>query len=85
MPARRSSSVGGLGHFAQDGRVGALRDAVHAAHAVRRDELGDIGRDVAEVAQRAGAGGNDAARRLIVGGQALFGECRCCTRRPRAR
>src|SRR5476649_1530397 len=65
---------GGHSHFGQDGGVGALRDAVHAADAVGPVKFRDIGGDVAEVAQGAGARGNDAAGGLVIGRQTAFGE-----------
>ena len=49
----------GLGQdLAQDGRVGAFGHAVHAAGAVLGNVIGDLRRDVAEVAQRRRAGGD---------------------------
>ena len=63
----------GLDDLGQDGRVGALRHAVHAADALVGKELGYLGRDVAEIAQRAGSGGNHAARNLHIGFEADFG------------
>src|SRR6185369_11345868 len=48
-----------LYHFAQDRGIGTLGDAVHAAHAVVGEELGDVGSDVAEVAEGSGSRGND--------------------------
>src|SRR5262249_50099020 len=59
--------------FTEDGGVWALRDAVHAADAIFRDELRNVGGDVAEITQRSGTCRNDAARDLIVGDKALFG------------
>ncbi len=71
--ARSFSSHSVFGqHLAEDGGVGALGHAVHAAGAVRRDVLGDFRGDVAEVAQRGGAGGDQRAGQRQVGGQVLL-------------
>src|SRR5262249_1798471 len=45
-------------YFAQDGRIGAERHAIHAASAILLDVLRDVGSDVTEVAQRGGSGRN---------------------------
>ncbi len=58
--------------LAEDGGIGALRDAVHAAGAVAGDVLGDFRGDVAEVAQRGCAGGNQRAGETEVGRQQLL-------------
>ena len=60
---------GGIHDLAQNRGVRALRNAFHVAHAVLADEFGDVGGDVAEVAQGAGGSRHHAARRLIVGGR----------------
>ena len=62
-----SSRTEGSDDLAQNGGIRTLRDAFHAADAVFGDEQRNIGSDIAEVAQRAGSAGNDAARHLIVG------------------
>src|SRR5262249_49422213 len=59
-------------HFAEDGRVGAFGYAVHAAGAVFRNVLGDFRSDVAEVAERGGAGRDERAGHGQVGGQVLL-------------
>src|SRR5262249_29709001 len=64
----------GLGHdFAQDGGVGALGHAFHTADAILAVEQRDLGRDVGEVAQDAGAGGDKRAERAVIGRQFQFG------------
>ena len=63
----------GLGQdLAEDGRVGALGHAVHAAGAVLGDVLRDFRRDVAEVAERGGAGRDQRAGQGQVGRQVLL-------------
>jgi len=44
--------------FAENGRVGALGDAIHAAGAFFGDVFGDFGGDVTEIAQRRRPGGD---------------------------
>ena len=64
----------GLGeHLAQDRRVGALGHAVHAAGAVLGNIQGDLGGDVAEVAEGRRAGGNQRAGQREIGGQPFLG------------
>ena len=59
-------------HLAEDGGVGALGDAVHAAGAVLGDVDRDLRGDVAEVAEGGGAGGDQRAGQRQVGRQLLF-------------
>ena len=63
---------GGLCHFAEDGRVRTLRDAIHAPDAVFDHELRDVLRDVTEIAERSGTRGDKAAGYHVVGVQAFF-------------
>jgi hypothetical protein len=59
-------------HLAENRRVRALGDAVHAAGAVRRDVLRQLRGDVAEVAQRRRAGRDERPRQRQVGGEFLL-------------
>ena len=59
-------------HLAQDGRVGAERDAIHAAGAVAGNVLRDIRGDVAEIAQRRRAGRNQRAGDRQIGRPSPF-------------
>ena len=56
-------------HFAQNRRVGTLRDAVHAAGAVVGDVLRNLRGDVAEVAERRSPGGDQRSGDRQVGRQ----------------
>src|SRR5208337_247293 len=65
--------------LAEDCRVRAFGDALHTADTLLGDEFGDIRSNVAEVAERPGAGGNEAAGGVEVGGQGLFGRAHVVT------
>ena len=63
-----------LGHdLAEDRGVRTFGHALHAADAVLAVEQRNLGRDVGEVAQHAGAGGDERPQGRSVGGQAEFG------------